>query len=548
MAKKDYEEINRRFEQGEKWENYLFQVAEANKGLVVKQVKDFSAKCHLSEEDRRELLELGEFSLYNAVMKFNPRKAAGAPFSSYASKVIYHDLIHALSEIIEKSSLVQVSPDPDFNIEDSEDFSLNPEERAELNAEMAERRKQIAQWISEMKGVKKKDLWTSVFLSRLGLMDGKPQSVNELKRTYGMKRSEIKNITSRCMEMVMEKNGVKPSKPENGRREMLEPRDWHLLRFIIKCNRKEIYPNRQQILQDEELSNYFFSVDTVSDAVKRLERIKGCNFEKVGRHQGFKILNSEEVTQLSEKDLMISSVIYLLLKEYANTPYKKVFQSIWQKFRESQGVIAEDMSFLEKEPLYVVTNPLPRINDGVFNVIYKACRKKKTLAFEYSSVAKGKSLHEADPYLISCQKGSWYVLAWQHDVEDFRWFSFSRFSSVPVIKGKYIPREDFNRADWLDLKQGILWTKDRIKVKLLVHKEIATYFSERKWYEDQTEEKNEDGTMILRFTTNHSVSPAFPQDLVRFIMEWSPHIEVLEPPELRSEVRALIKKLYLMYE
>lgn len=519
----------------------------ANKGLVIKQVKDLSVKCPLSDADRQELLELGEYSLFNAVMKFNPQKAAGVPFAAYATKVIHHDLIRALTEIIQKSKMFQDSSDPDFNIEDSEDSSTNLEENLEFNSEIEERKKQISAWISEMKGVKKKDLWTKVFLSRLGLMDGKPQSINELKRIYGIKRSEILNITSRCMEMVMEKNGVKPVKAENSKREMLEPRDWQLLRFIIKCNQKEIFPNRQQILADEELSNHFFSVDTVSDAVKRLERIKGCKFEKVGRHQGYKILNSEEVTQLSEKDLMVSSVIFLLLKEYANTPYKKVFQSIWQKFRESQGVIAEDMSFLEKEPLYVITNPLPKINDGVFNIIYKACRKKRTLVFEYSSAVKGKSLHEVDPYLVSCQKGSWYVLAWQHDVEDFRWFSFSRFSSIPVMKGKYIPREDFNREDWLDLKQGILWSKERISVKLLVHKEMATYLSERKWFEDQTEEKNADGTVILRFTTNHSASPAIPQDLVRFIMHWSPHIEVLEPESLRREVKNLLDRMSSMY-
>lgn len=566
QKKENFEEINRLFESGDRSENTMNLVWEANKGLIHHQIRKLANGRKLPPEIEREIYETGDMALLTAIMQYDAAK--GVPFAGFASIVIRNDIKREFHDMVQDGRLYEESLEDIGDVED--EVSGSAEDQFFLTEECEERVKNICQWIDELKNVKKKDLWKKIFLGRLGLVNGTPETVNELKRVHKIKRSEIMKILARCKDLVMEKSGISRAEDNETKKEMLQPRDWHLLNYIIKCNSKApapdpenplwkkdpylgmdttvLFPNREKILKDEVLSEYFFSVDTVSDAIKRLERIKNCKFEKIGRHQGFKILNPEEVTKITEKDLMISSVIYLLLKEYANTPYKKIFENMWKKFQESEGVIAEDMSFLEKEPLFVITDPLPKIDDKVFHKVYSACRKQKTIEFDYSSASSGDGTHVVDPYLVVSQKGSWYVLAWQHSSKDFRWFSFTRFASVPVVKGKYIPQENFNREDWLDLKQGILWSEESIKVKLLVHKELARFMSERVWFENQMESWYNDGTVVLEFETKHSVSPKFPQDLVRFIMNWSPHIEVLEPESLRNEVKNLALKVANYYK
>lgn len=566
QKKQNFEEINRIFEEGDRSDQVMNQMWKANKGLVHHQIRKLSNGRKLPLEIEKELYDTGDMALLNAIMQYDA--GHGVSFAAYASIIIRNDIRREFRDMVLEGRLYEESLEDMGDVED--ETSGSGEDLFFLTEEREERRDSICKWIDELNNVKKKDLWKKVFLGRLGLINGKPETVNELKRAYKVKRSEIKKILARCMDLVLEKSGINQIEETETKKEMLQPRDWHLLNYIIKCNSRApapdpgnqawekdpylgmditvLFPNREKILKDEVLSDHFFSVDTVSDAIKRLERIKNCKFEKIGRHQGYKILNPEEVTKITEKDLMISSVIYLLLKEYANTPYKKIFENMWKKFQESEGVIAEDMSFLEKEPLYVITDPLPKIDDKVFRKVYSACRKQKTIEFDYSSASSGEGTHVVDPYLVVSQKGSWYVLAWQHSSKDFRWFSFTRFASVPVVKGKYIPQENFNREDWLDLKQGILWSEESIKVKLLVHKELAKFMAERVWFENQTESWYKDGTVMLEFETKHSPSPEFPQDLVRFIMNWSPHIEVLEPESLREEVKNLAVKVANYYK
>lgn len=323
--------------------------------------------------------------------------------------------------------------------------------------------------------------------------------------------------------------------------EAIKEKDLILLNYIIEKNKDGIFPNSTMILSSPVTSRYFFSRSALSEAVRRLKTLKGCRFELMGRGQGYKLLNPEEVTNLTGQDRVAVSIVALLLKEYENTPFQKSFKAMWHKLQESEGIIMENGSF-SQEPVSIITDPLPEISSDIFNKLLTACREHKSISFQYDSASSnftGKRI--ADPYHIVCQKGSWYLLGYIRKTEEFRWFSFSRFKNVTVQDEVFSLRDDFSLEDYFDSKTGILWSTEKKKVSILVHANIARFMSERQWFHDQKIFRRESGEIQIDFSTTNL------QELNRFIMQWSPDIEVLAPEDLKIEIKRLAKKTASYY-
>ena len=258
------------------------------------------------------------------------------------------------------------------------------------------------------------------------------------------------------------------------------------MNFILDQNRligdPLQFPNRQDILKSE-LSEYFHSVDSVSDSVSRLRDIKGCIFKKKGQKQGFYITNPEVVDgrlNLSNDELFSISTISILLNQYKNTPLEKTFKTVWEKVTENlQGVISNDSVF-QKNKVSMITDPLPKLDENVFNKIIKACRSNNTVQFVYHSQGRAAiDERRADPYRIICQKGSWYMLAFCHVHNEFRWFSFSRVKKIKILDEKFEPKKDFNLKKFFSPESGILWKGELTHIKLEFPKKIALYISKK---------------------------------------------------------------------
>lgn len=545
MAKKlSYTEVNRQLESGAlKTKALLDQVYIANQGLIVDVIKKITEDYALSEDEKDDLRSAGQLALYNAAETYDFKNQKGAGFSTWAQRIIKQGVGKELNRIKKQKKNEYSNNKKDKDLE-FEDPNSDLEKDFLAKEEREEKAHKIEKLIREKtKGIKPKELDAkiNIYLEYCGYKDGIAKTVDDLSGFFGRKRSRIISIIRSCERILREDAELKENVKGRMAGETIKEKDLVLLQYIIKCNKEDIYPNATLITAARETSPLFKSKYSIGDSIRRLKDVKGCRFELVGRGQGYKLLNEEAITSLTDEDLMAASIISLLLKEYSNTPFKKSFRAIWGKLREGQGVVAGDTPFQE-EPVSLVTDPLPFIDMKIFKKLYEATRSRRSITFEYNSASSGDlGERKADPYHIVCQKGSWYVLCYCPESEIYKWFSFSRFKKVNISKKVYEVKEDFNLKDYFSEKAGILWGKEAMKVKLRVRPHMAVYMSERKWYADQTETLNDDGTLDLEFTTNH------PSELQRFIMHWSPDVEVIEPEELRKTIREVARKTAALY-
>lgn len=545
----DYEKLNALLEKGAvKTEKLRTSIINANMGLISEALKTFKSIPPSQYDDFSTICMM---AINKAFDKFDSKK--GAKFSTVAMKYIEN----AIKNELKKESRENPGKKVDTILNDgSEEIDLgalpnsarffgsaelSPEEKIEREEKQKSDLKKAKKLLSANK-IPKQNI--DIFLDYMGLLDGVKKNYNDLLQLYNVRSGELKSIIRQC-ERIFNSENVDAEKSNKERNyAYLQEKDLALMNYILDHNTMKDdpmqYPNRQDILRSE-LSEYFHSVDTVSDSIKRLRDIKGCEFEKKGQKQGFRIVNPQVVDgrlNLSNDELFSISTISVLLNQYKNTPLEKTFRAVWEKVTENlQGVVSNESVFL-KTKVSMITDPLPKLDETVFNKILKACRSQRTIQFVYHSQHTSQiDERKADPYQIVCQKGSWYMLAFCHKHKEYRWFSFSRVKKLKILDEKFVMQKDFSLKKFFNPESGIAWRGEAIHVKLAFPKKIALYISERKWYEDQIVTMNEDGSVWLEFSTDNE------QKLLSFIMQFCDDVKVLEPAELREKVKTCAKRI-----
>lgn len=242
---------------------------------------------------------------------------------------------------------------------------------------------------------------------------------------------------------------------------------------------------------------------------------------------------------LTEGDLFTVSTIMPLLEQYKNTPLEKSFRNIMEKICELlPDTVQVDTSFLNSD-VYFIRDPLPKIDEEVFHSIFRAVKNRETVRFLYKSGAsKNFKQRTFDAYRVLCQKGNWYVIGFDHGSEDFRVFALPRIREISFAGERFEIHEDFDLEKRIDMSFGI-WNNPEppVEYELRFDSGLEIYISEREWHENQTVEKSEDGSVILRFRSNQR------QMVLSWVLGFGSHVKVLKPKGLADEIKAEAKRI-----
>lgn len=84
-----------------------------------------------------------------------------------------------------------------------------------------------------------------------------------------------------------------------------------------------------------------------------------------------------------------------------------------------------------------------------------------------------------------------------------RIYALSRFKDIKLSHDKYTIPEGFDIAKEVDLSFGIWYNKEAVcEYKFLFDAKMAIYILEREWHKNQKLEQNEDGSVLLEFSSN----------------------------------------------
>lgn len=246
---------------------------------------------------------------------------------------------------------------------------------------------------------------------------------------------------------------------------------------------------------------------------------------------------------LKEGELLTISAILPLLEQYKNTPLEENFRSIMSKITNMlPDNVSVDSSLVNNE-IHFISDPVTKLQNGVFNAVLKATKAHKTMEFEYKTAQnKEHEKREFNPYHLICQKGSWYVIGYSFHAKDIRLYAMPRIRNAKITEKTFKIPKDFKLENHIDPNYGT-WntTTPHFKVELLIEPAIKTYVMEREWHKDQQITKNPDGSVLLSFETNRLNQTA------HWVLQLGGAAKVLNPPELTDAVKSIAKKILEKY-
>ena len=316
----------------------------------------------------------------------------------------------------------------------------------------------------------------------------------------------------------------------------------HMLRYLFQIEqaiRNGEYPNANKL--NEKLRTDF-SRSTFGRYIDILRDEYGAPIEFDFRKNGYYYTDSTfslNQVMLKEGELLTLSTILPLLEQYKNTPMEKSYRELMNKLiKMLPDSITVDSALINNE-VHFISDPITKLEDGVFENVLKATKLHKTLEMEYKTASnKDYETRLFDPYHLICQKGSWYLLGYSHSSEAIRLWAMPRIRNCQITKEKFSIPKDFKLEDHIDVQMGAWgFTGEKTKVEIEFVKGLKTYVMERTWHKDQTIRENPDGSVYLSFETNQLGQAA------AWIMSFGGGARALNPPELIEDIKRSAKAI-----
>ena len=316
-----------------------------------------------------------------------------------------------------------------------------------------------------------------------------------------------------------------------------EPKNnsYHTLNYLMKIDqaiRNGEYPNANKL---NKMFGTRFSRSTFGRYIRTLRDDYEAPVEFDYQRNGYYYTDNTFYIQqvmLKEGELLTLSTILPLLEQYKNTPMEESFRNLMTKLIEMMpDNITVDSALINNE-VHFISDPITKLEDGVFENVLKATKLHRTLEMEYKTAQnKDYEVRRFNPYHIICQKGSWYVLGYSYHAEAIRLYAMPRIRNCKITNDKFSIPKDFKLEQHIDVQMGA-WgnSGEKFKVEIEFVKGLKTYVMERTWHKGQTLKENKDGSVYLSFETNQL------GQVVAWVMSFTGGAKVLNPPELKKRV------------
>lgn len=166
-------------------------------------------------------------------------------------------------------------------------------------------------------------------------------------------------------------------------------------------------------------------------------------------------------------------------------------------------------------------------------LIRSAITGGRKLVFLYFS-PKGEQERCVEPYYLIFRWSSWYVWGWCGDREDYRLFKLNRME-MPRLSDPFEKR----RIPLPDLRTERIFPGG-IRVKALIDQSCKWRLVEE--FGTDCFEEMEDGKLLFHADYTNR------ENLVTWLLSFREKAEILEPPELREELRITLRNMLKKYE
>ena len=297
--------------------------------------------------------------------------------------------------------------------------------------------------------------------------------------------------------------------------------------------RRKRYPNCRTLSEEFETSQR-----TILRDIEAMKDSLGAPIRYSKERNGYYYEDDKfslPAVRLTEGELVSVFLGEEILKKYKNTPFESAIRRAFEKIKlflpDSVSVdfndISQSYSFDIRE-----TRALDKHSARTFDTLAKAIKDKKSVDVNYYSIGRNATQKRIiDPYHLRHTQGAWYLVGFCHLRKDVRTFSVNQIKDIKITDERFEIRKDFSLQKYFEYSWGIEEGGPLIKVMVKLDKDIARWFVDRKLHPSQKTVENKDGSLVLTFKV------AGTEEIKRWIMSMGSRVKVMEPRELREEIR-----------
>ncbi len=243
------------------------------------------------------------------------------------------------------------------------------------------------------------------------------------------------------------------------------------------------------------------------------------------------------------QELMTLSFLRSQLDFLKGTPFQEDMESVSRKINS----VLPPRYAAHMERIAGVSTPLLQGRrdyekaSETLKIVREALLYQYSLSLEYKTGGNGREAkYSIDPYTLVSYKGGLYLLGFAHNRQALRTFAVERISGVEMSRDRFEIPEGFNPAEHFRSAFGIV-EEEAIPIRMKFSPRVAHAVQDRVWHPSQKVDKKDDGSVIITFEAGGLM------EIVSWVLSYGDNVEVLEPGELRKELKKTIKSMAALY-
>lgn len=300
------------------------------------------------------------------------------------------------------------------------------------------------------------------------------------------------------------------------------------------------FPNASSLAEEFELS-----VKTAQRNITYFRDQIGAPLEYDQSKKGFYYSDSNfqlAAPDITQEEMLAILVAQNILSVSAGGVISKEIKSFGKKLFGSPELLGLSQKKL-RDSFSSTWSEYAPAQGAVFQAAMRALLESKLLGFSYTSPKEPEpTLREIEPHHLQHYMGNWILVGYCHLRDNWRKFKLSRMLDVKVSKQVFSPRPKSQWKDQLEGGFGIFQGSNTQLIKLKFNAFRAPWIREQVWHDDQSIELLPGGELSLSF-------PACQYHEVKMkILQFGADVEVLEPDDLRDEIKREVFKLSSLYQ
>ena len=232
-----------------------------------------------------------------------------------------------------------------------------------------------------------------------------------------------------------------------------------------------------------------------------------------------------------------------VLKVLKGTVFYDSLESLLKKVKSS--IPPESEKYLSRVEKSLYTRPGAYKNYDKFRSVIEqisdAVLNRQVVEITYYTMSRKKETRrKVAPYKIWFHNGGFYLIGHCKWRDGIRIFAVERIKKIQLTGETFELPEEFDVDEFMRASFGVYHGNPAV-VRILFSAEIAEFIKERIWHETQKLHDNPDGSVLFE------ANVACTEEIKAWIMRWGAKAIVLEPEELRDEIRAETVEMLAVY-